>query len=48
MLLVLASAAGCLFWVLRGIKNDRATFLVEGTGAVILLLVGQFAIYLLC
>jgi hypothetical protein len=32
----------------RFIKNQRATFLVEGSGAAILFLVGQLGVYLLC
>lgn len=47
VLLIFASAAGCLFLVLRGIKKESVTFLTE-MGYVALFVVGQLAVYLLC
>jgi hypothetical protein len=46
MLLILAALAGDLFLAFRFIKNDSAPFLVEGSGAAILFVVGQFAAHL--
>ena len=48
VLLILAAPAGDLLLTLRFIKNDRASFLVEGSGAAILFLIGQLGVYLLC
>jgi hypothetical protein len=47
VLLILASATGCLFWVLWGVKNDSIS-LTMGMGCVSLFLIGQLAVYLLC
>ncbi len=47
VLLILASAAGCFFFILRGIKNDSIS-LPMVVGYLSLFLIGQFAVYLLC
>lgn len=47
MLLILAPAAGCLFFVFRGIKNDSPS-LTMVLGYVSLFFIGQLAVYLLC
>ena len=46
MLLIFAAAAGCLLFVLRGIKNN--SFPLAMVGYVSVFLIGQFAVYLLC
>jgi hypothetical protein len=47
VILALACLAGDLLLTLRLIDNDSASFKVEGTFIVILLVLGQYAIYLL-
>ena len=48
VLLILASLSACLLCTWRFIKNDSASFAVEGSWFVIMFLIGQGAVYLLC